>query len=120
MARVKLEWSSVHEYTLSNVNTYAPASAGIYRLSYKGDDKLPIFYVGQADALEDRLRDHLSNEEPNDCIKRRIKNYICYFRFAHVTKQAERDCAERALYDHYEPECNKIAPPSEPCEINFS
>ena len=120
MARVKLEWSAIHLYTPSNVKTYVPNSAGVYRLSYKSDDNLPVFYVGQADTLDGRLHYHLSDEEPNDCIRRRLKNRRCYFRFARVTRQEDRDCAERALYDHYkEPECNKVAPPGEPCDINF-
>ena len=119
MAKVKLEWSAIHLYTPSNVKTYAPISAGVYRLSYKSDDKLTVFYVGQADNIDKRLRDHLSDEEPNDCIQRKLKNYTCYFRFARVTRQEDRDCAERALYDHYELECNTVAPPGEPCDINF-
>lgn len=121
MARVKLEWSAIHRYTLSNVEKYAPNSAGVYRLSYESDDHLTVFYVGQADNLDGRLRHHLSDEETNDCIRRKLKNYTCHFRFARVTKQEDRDCAERALYDHYkEPECNKVAPPGEPCDINFT
>ena len=116
---MKLEWSSVHLYNTNNITGYAPISAGIYRLSCKRDDKLPIFYIGQADNLDSRLRDHLSDQESNKCIKRNLKDYTCYFRFAEVAKQADRDCAERALYDHYEPECNLITPPGEPCEINF-
>jgi len=120
MSKVKLEWSAVYQYTLSNVNEHAPASAGVYRLSCQTGEKRPVFYVGQADNLDERLRDHLSDEEPNDCIRLKLKNYTCYFRFAKVSKQEDRDCAERALYDHYEPECNKVAPPGEPCDINFT
>jgi len=82
--------------------------------------KLPVFYVGQAENLYERLRDHLSDGEPNACIVRCLRRYTCYFRLAKVARQAaDRDCAERALYDHYNPRCNESAPPGEPCDINF-
>ena len=120
MARVKLIWSNVFLYTVSNVNVHTPTSAGVYRLSCKRDDKRPVFYVGQAENLEERLRDHLSGVEPNIFIKHNLRDYTCYFRFAELPKRDERDCAERALYDHYKPECNFVTPPGEPCEINFT
>ena len=63
MGRVKLVWSDVYLYTISNVNVHTPASAGVYRLSYRRDNKRPVFYVGQAETLDRRLRDHLSDEE---------------------------------------------------------
>ena len=119
--KVELKWSSIILYTLSNVKKSAPLSAGVYRLSFEKDDKLTVFYVGQADNLDKRLSEHLSDEEQNDCIRRKLKNYTCHFRFAKVASQGDRDCAERALYDHYdEPECNIITPPGEPCDINFT
>jgi excinuclease UvrABC nuclease subunit len=120
MARVTLVWSDVYLYTISNVNVHTPVSAGVYRLSYRSDDKRPVFYVGQAETLDKRLRDHLSEVEPNVCIKRNLQDHTCYFRFAELVQPAERDCAERALYENYKPECNLAAPPGEPCEINFS
>ena len=120
MARVKLVWSDLFLYTISNVNVHTPISAGVYRLSCQRDDKRPVFYVGQAETLDKRLRDHLSDEEPNVCIKRNLRDHTCYFRFAELAKQAERDYAERALYDHYKPECNLVALPGEPRDINFS
>ncbi len=120
MARVKLEWSAVFLYTISNVNIHAPLSAGVYRLSCQKGNNRPIFYVGQAENIDSRLRAHLSDDEPNDCIKRNLRDYTCYFRFAKLERQTERDCSERALYDHYKPECNLVTPPGEPCDINFT
>ena len=120
MTRLRLVWSGIYLYTISNVNVHTPSSPGVYRLSYRSDDKRPVFYVGQAENLENRLRAHLSDEEPSVCIKRYFQDHTCYFRFAELAKQAERDCAERALYDNYKPECNLAAPLGEPCDINFS
>jgi len=119
MARLTLNWSDVLLYTQSNVNIHAPLSAGIYRLSCQRGDKRPVFYVGQAENLHERLRNHLSDAELNGCIVRCLRRHTCYFRFASVARQADRDCVERALYDHYNPECNEVAPPREPCDINF-
>lgn len=119
MARLTLEWSNVLLYTSSNLDTHAPLAAGVYRLSRKKEDEFPVFYVGQAENLSERLRDHLSDKEPNACIVRCLRQHSCYFRFAKVASQADRDCAERALYDNYKPNCNEVAPPEEPCEINF-
>lgn len=116
---MKLEWSSLYEYNGSNVNVYAPLSAGVYRLSCQMDDKRPVFYVGQTDNLDQRLRYHLSNEEANGCIVRKLRRYTCYFRFAKVERQADRNGAERALYDHFSPECNDVVPPGPAADINF-
>lgn len=119
MAKLTLNWSDVLLYTESNVNVHAPLSAGVYRLSYQDGDKRPVFYIGQAENLYQRLRDHLSDAEANGCIVRCLRRYTCYFRSARVARQADRDCAERALYDHYKPPCNTVPPLGEPCDINF-
>jgi len=119
MVKLKLSWSSVLEYTESNVLRYAPKEGGVYRLSYKSGDKLPMFYVGQASDLEERLLRHLSATEPDDCIRRHVRDYKCYFRYAKIASIQNRNCAERALYDEYKPTCNTVAPPGPPCDINF-
>lgn len=119
MAKLKLNWSSVLEYTESNVLEYAPKEGGVYRLSYKSGDELPMFYVGQASDLEERLLKHLSATEPNACIKRHIRDYTCYFRYAEIASLADRDGAERALYDKYAHPCNDVEPPGPPADINF-
>jgi len=120
MAKLKLNWSSVLEYTESNVLGHAPKEGGVYRLSYKSGDGLTVFYVGQASDLEERLLRHLSVTEPDACIKGYVQNYKCYFRYAKVANIADRDGAERALYDHFDkPKCNDVAPPGQPADINF-
>ncbi len=120
MARLKLDWSSLREYTETNVYTYAPTSGGVYRLSYKSNDKYYVFYVGQASSLKERLLQRLAVTEPDACIKRHLRNYSCYFRYAEVASIAGRNGAERALYDHFDkPTCNDMAPPGPPADINF-
>lgn len=97
MAKLTLEWSEVLQYTGSNVNIHAPLSAGVYRLSCKEGDKLPVFYVGQAENLYERLRDHLSDGEPYACIVRCLRCYTCYFRFAKVPRGKQIEIVQSEL-----------------------
>ena len=119
MVGLTLEWSDIYAYMLSNVDIFAPHSAGVYKLSSLVVNRRKIFYVGQAENLNKEIRGHLSATERNDCIRSNFWYYTCYFQFAIVASQSDRDCAERALYDHYRPPCNTLPPHGEPCEINF-
>ena len=120
MVKLKLNWSSRYEYTGSNVNVHAPTSGGVYRLMYKSDDEYSVFYVGQAGNIDERLRQHLAVTEPDACIKRHLRDYTCYFRYALVPSLTDRNGAERALYDHFnKPTCNTVAPSGPPADINF-
>ena len=119
MIRLTLEWSYIHAYTISNVDIYTPRSAGVYKLSSLVVNSRQVFYVSQADNLNKELRDHLSDMEPNACIRSNLWYYTCYFQFASLASQSDRDCAEQALYDHYKPPCNIIPPGGVPCDINF-
>jgi len=119
MAKLKLNWSSRYEYTGSNVNVYAPTGGGVYRLVHKSGDEYYVFYVGQAANIDERLRQHLAATEPDACIKRHLRDYTCYFRYAMVSSLTDRNGAERALYDQYKPTCNNVSPPGLPADINF-
>ena len=119
MVRLTLEWSDVHTYTISNVDMYVPHSAGVYQLLCRKGVTHLVFYIGQADNLNERLKHHLSGIEPSACIRSNIWYYTCFFRFAVLELQSDRDCAERALYDHYRPPCNTVPPRGVPCDINF-
>lgn len=119
MAKLTLEWSDIHAYTLSNVDIFPPRSAGVYKLYSLVVNRRQVFYVGQADDLRKVLMSHLSDLEPNTCVRSNIWYYTCYFQFASVASQLDRDCAERALYEHYKPPCNIVPPRGTPCDINF-
>ena len=119
MVKLKLEWSDSHHYTVSNVDTFAPLYAGVYKLFYYTANKPQVFYVGQAENLRRVFMEHLSDTEPNACIRRSFWYNTCYFQFASLASQSERDGAERALYDHYKPLCNTAPPKGEPYDINF-
>ena len=119
MLKLTLEWSDMHTYTMSNVDIFAPPTAGVYKLSSLVVNQRQVFYVGQAENINKVLLSHLSDLEPNACIRSNLWYYTCYFQFASVAAQLDKDCAERALYEHYKPPCNIVPPRGEPCEINF-
>lgn len=100
------EWSNRYSYTDSNVDVHAPTSGGVYRLIYERDEEYYVFYVGQSDNLERRLHEHLSPSEPDECIKRYLGNYSCYFRFIEIASQAERDNIEKREIEEYSPPCS--------------
>jgi hypothetical protein len=119
MTKLILEWSDSYYYAVSNVEDSAPRDAGVYKLFYIVANRPRVFYVHQADNLRRALLSHLSDTEPNVCIRRSFWYYTCYFKFAGVASQSERDGAVRALYDHYKPLCNTVPPKGEPYDINF-
>lgn len=119
---IQLDWKGYFEYTDGNVQKYAPTKAGVYKIGIKQkDEKLAVRYVGQANDLDRRLKEHLDlDNEPNECLVERLRKYHAEFSFAEVSTQSDRDGAEKALYDFYEPACNDAdAIPSGPdIEIN--
>jgi len=105
---IQLDWKGYFEYTDGNVQKYAPTKAGVYKIGIKQkDEKLAVRYVGQANDLDRRLKEHLDlDNEPNECLVERLRKYHAEFSFAEVSTQSDRDGAEKALYDFYEPACN--------------
>lgn len=117
---LKVIWSNLINLDEGNIDKGVDNKAGIYRLSVKfKDGKYNIFYVGSANDLNRRLKEHLSDNEENRCIRDNVKNYIMAFRFAYIPEKNIREGAERFMYDHYKPSCNEIEPPSSPVEINI-
>jgi len=101
------EWSNRYPYTNNNVNLFAPARGGVYRLIYKNGEKYYVFYVGQSDDLQRRFGEHLSYSEPNECIKRYLQNSNCFFMFIEIASQLERDRLEVEEIKKHDPYCNK-------------
>ena len=100
------EWSNRYSYTNNNINLLASTRGGVYRLIYKNGEEYYVFYVGQSDDLQRRLGEHLSYSEPNECIKRYLHNFNCFFRFIEVSLQFERDRIEAEEIEEYNPSCN--------------
>lgn len=105
---IKLDWKGYFEYTKGNVQKHAPTKAGVYKIGIKQQNgKLAVRYVGQANNLDRRLKEHLDfDNEENECLVERLRKYHTEFSFAEVSTRNDRDGAEKALYDFYEPTCN--------------
>lgn len=117
---MQIEWSSFHRLTEENIRKYVPTSAGVYLLWVRlKNEEWRCYYVGQANNLQQRLLDHMSDDEPNECIRDYVSKYISGFEYAKVGKQGDRDGIEKFLYDHYKPECNKSDPGGTPIEVNL-
>lgn len=121
---INLDWKGYYKYTDDNVQKYAPTKAGVYKIGIKQQNgQLAVRYVGQADDLDRRLKEHLDfDNEENECLVERLRKYHAEFSFAEISNEDDRDGAELALYNHYEPVCNDPdAIPSEPdIEINYN
>lgn len=116
---LELHWSAYQPLTFDNVQRLAPIEGGVYKLAHPNSEgTLTVFYVGQADNLDSRLKEHLSEAETNACIKRKVGRGDAVFAYAKVLGQRDRDGAERALYDFFKPECNQVKPPGPAIPIN--
>jgi len=117
---MQITWSSFQNLTEENVRKLVPRDAGVYLLWVKlKNGKWRCYYAGQADDLEHRLLEHLSNEEKNLCIKTNVRDHISGYEYAKVAKQSDRDGIEKFLFDHYRPECNEKDPGGKPIEVNL-
>lgn len=117
---MQLNWTNLKELTVTGISNIRTIS-GVYRLSYldPNDQKYHVYYVGQAENLKGRLTDHLSGNEVNPCCSRHLQSYNCYFKAAAVSRKADRDGAEAALYNHFNPTCPERVPNVTPLDINF-
>lgn len=108
MKSLKLDWQGYYKYVPESVQKYAPTNGGVYKISFEQNDgKLKVRYVGQANDLDRRLKEHLDlKNEENECLAGRLRKYRAEFAFAEISTQNDRDGAEKALYDYYKPVCN--------------
>lgn len=117
---MQLKWTERISLTESGINRIKPV-AGVYRLINhdQNDNKYYVYYVGQAQDLNERLSQHLSGNEVNKCCQKHLDDYTCYFRAAAVSQQADRDGIEVALYNQYKPTCVERIPDVDPIDVNF-
>jgi len=109
--KIKLKWSDFISWTASKTAD-VPDDAGVYEfwVGQVNSSKRRI-YVGKADNLKTIYTSHLTDEEPNQCLKDHIKQHVWYYRFAIMSTKADREDAELGLYRKYTYECNKVEPP---------
>lgn len=108
---IKITWSKFSDYKEGKSATI-PEESGVYEfyVGLKNDGKRRI-YVGKADNLKAVYLAHLEDDEPNECLKKHLKEHVWYYRYAIIKDKADREDAELGLYRVHSYECNKIEPP---------
>ena len=97
-----------------------PTGPAVYSLWAKlGGDRWTCYYVGQAEYLETRLREHLAGNESNACRRNYNAIHASGYVYAEVVNQSERKGIEKFLYDRLRPECNDVDPGGSPIEVNL-
>jgi excinuclease UvrABC nuclease subunit len=108
---VTLAWQRYLPLNFANVQAYAPVQAGVYKIAVNlVNGKKRVVYVGQADDLDSRLKDHLGEWESNLDLCSLVRQYECSFALALVPLQNDRAAAERALFLNFRPSCNTQEP----------
>ena len=92
-----------------------PKVPGVYTIStQQSDSEYEVKYVGQADNLYERAKDHWSKNEKNELLKKHIaEKYAMKFSFSVVSQKGDRDGLELFLYNTYDPPFNRNIPPGE-------
>ena len=100
-------WSQYIPYNEVNAEK-VPANAGVYEISVRLQNGLARgFYTGQANNLQRRYSEHLSENENNKCIKEYLGKFNCFSRYIEIFQQSERDRIEENLLAHGNYECNQ-------------
>lgn len=120
---MQLGWHGLYSYTEEEVKKIVMKKPGNYILLVKlqNGNYRPV-YVGKAggtDNLEQRLLDHLSNKEPNDCLKTHVCDHVMDMIYCYVENETDRKNVEHTLYHKYSPECNNNEPEGKIIDINF-
>jgi len=118
---LKLDFPARVSYTAEEINKHVPAEPGVYRISHEAPQGSYVDYIGQAENLKEKLKQHLLPSEPNSRLRDRFQHYACTVRYTIVRNQADRDGAERALYDLWKSYVvNDTVPPGPAIEIEQS
>lgn len=94
-----------YSLTGGQIDTNVLVQAGAYILVNANNNAI---YVGRADSdLNNRLKDHLSQNETNTCIKR---SGVTAFYFEHTQSLKDAYVLECDWYHRYGPTCNVAHP----------
>ena len=110
--KIKIRWSEIIKYIRRNSESI-PEEPGVYEILVKqSTGRYKRRYVGQTDDLKRRFLEHLSEDEPNEYIKKYLEKYNCGFDYALLHGENDRKDVERTLYYRYREEirCNNITP----------
>jgi excinuclease UvrABC nuclease subunit len=117
--KVDLKWSEWLPYNEKSLSSFCRESPGVYSISAPMDEKLQVIYVGKADKLGQRLRNHTRFFEPNSVLKSMIEQQECYFRYCEIPDLMDRQNVEYTLFQHYSPACNLVVPKGEVVDVNI-
>ena len=107
-----LEWRYVTPHEFEDL----PEVPGVYIIStlQRADDHYEVKYVGQAENLQARAKEHWSKHETNESLKKHIhEKFAMKFSFLKVGSKEERDGLELYLYNTFDPLLNHRKPPGE-------
>lgn len=109
---IKIKWSSFIKHTEIDDATI-PDDPGVYEFysKLKGKETKKRKYVGMAGNLNTVLISHLSEDEDNECLKKLVKDFVWFYRYAIIKNEDNRKDAELGLWKKHTYECNKIEPP---------
>ena len=109
---IQAHWGQVAPYNRTTNLISVPETAGIYCLLVQHrNGSYGLCYVGQADNLRERLRDHQQLLEPNEGIRTYLSQYVLKAVWIQVPVAEDRDAIELYLYNTYKPSLNKQTPP---------
>ena len=115
---MNVAWSRPDLFTEDSLSP-VPSIGGIYILCKEAQGKTVPYYVGKAEDLSERLHQHLSPQEENNCIKQLVASHVAVFTYAAVPLESDRAAIEKFLYDQYKPECNQQDPGGTPIAVNL-
>ncbi|EKD44440.1 MAG: hypothetical protein ACD_71C00130G0002 [uncultured bacterium (gcode 4)] len=104
-----IDWTDLISLYWINITTKVPEEAWIYAILYKDNESQHIFYVWQTDNLKKQLLEHISSNEPNECLNQKIRYYRCYFKYTKISLQKERDdCKALLLRKYWRDLCKEV------------
>lgn len=122
--KLNIVWQGYFNLTDGVIKRNAYSTAGVYKIAVlQSDGTLAVRYVGQTENITNRMLEHLNDDgSKNKCLAGKIAKFDCRFCFGELSRKDERDAAERALYDHYRPECNDPdhIPNVQAADMNFT
>ena len=118
---MKIRWSDFSALNGNNLDT-TPTQAGVYLLWMKlARDEWRLFFVGEADSLKNTLKRHLSCQETNLELRRKIRNCVTGFEYSVQPDPDIRAGVLKFLAEQCKPElpCPTAQPLVEPIAVNL-
>jgi len=119
LVKVDLKWSKWLPYNETSLAFHCSENSGVYSIAASVDQKLQVVYVGKADKIAQKLRNHKRFFEPNSFLKNMLEQHECYFRYCEVSDSMDRQNVEYTLFQYYHPACNIIEPRGEIIDVNI-